>query len=289
MRVDRQGAPRQGHPARRLRVPEVAGQRRPHAEGDDPLADDAALPRRPRRHQPRALSRPRAVLRRTSPTAYGDELRSLAAAGCTLRADGRHQPRLPVRRRRCARRRARAATTRTSCRTATRRSSTASSRRSPQGMTLAVHLCRGNFKSTLGGAGRLRAGRRGAAQGDGRRRATSSNTTTRARATSGRCASCPRARPSCSAWSPPSSAQLEVEGRRSSAASTRPRSTCRSSSSRLSPQCGFSSTVHGNDIAVEAQRAKLRLVVEVAARGLGRALTRPATRACRAPPANTPR
>ena len=30
------------------------------------------------------------------------------------------------------------------------------------------------------------------------------------------------------------------------------------------PQCGFSSTVHGNNIAVEAQRAKLRLVVEVA-------------------------
>ena len=33
----------------------------------------------------------------------------------------------------------------------------------------------------------------------------------------------------------------------------------------LSPQCGFSSTVHGNNIAVEAQRAKLRLVAEVAA------------------------
>ena len=32
----------------------------------------------------------------------------------------------------------------------------------------------------------------------------------------------------------------------------------------LSPQCGFSSTVHGNDIAVEAQAAKLRLVVETA-------------------------
>ena len=31
----------------------------------------------------------------------------------------------------------------------------------------------------------------------------------------------------------------------------------------LSPQCGFSSTVHGNDIAVESQRAKLRLVMEV--------------------------
>ena len=32
----------------------------------------------------------------------------------------------------------------------------------------------------------------------------------------------------------------------------------------LSPQCGFSSTVHGNDIAVEAQQAKLRLVIETA-------------------------
>jgi 5-methyltetrahydropteroyltriglutamate--homocysteine methyltransferase len=32
----------------------------------------------------------------------------------------------------------------------------------------------------------------------------------------------------------------------------------------LSPQCGFSSTVHGNLIAVEAQRAKLALIVETA-------------------------
>jgi 5-methyltetrahydropteroyltriglutamate--homocysteine methyltransferase len=32
----------------------------------------------------------------------------------------------------------------------------------------------------------------------------------------------------------------------------------------LSPQCGFSSTVHGNDIAFESQTAKLRLVVETA-------------------------
>ena len=32
----------------------------------------------------------------------------------------------------------------------------------------------------------------------------------------------------------------------------------------LSPQCGFASTVHGNDIAVEAQRNKLRLVIETA-------------------------
>jgi len=32
----------------------------------------------------------------------------------------------------------------------------------------------------------------------------------------------------------------------------------------LSPQCGFSSTVHGNAIAMDAQTAKLRLVVDVA-------------------------
>ncbi|HEY7903938.1 MAG TPA: 5-methyltetrahydropteroyltriglutamate--homocysteine S-methyltransferase [Casimicrobiaceae bacterium] len=32
----------------------------------------------------------------------------------------------------------------------------------------------------------------------------------------------------------------------------------------LSPQCGFSSTVHGNDIATESQTAKLALVVETA-------------------------
>jgi 5-methyltetrahydropteroyltriglutamate--homocysteine methyltransferase len=32
----------------------------------------------------------------------------------------------------------------------------------------------------------------------------------------------------------------------------------------LSPQCGFSSTVHGNEIARESQASKLRLIVEVA-------------------------
>jgi 5-methyltetrahydropteroyltriglutamate--homocysteine methyltransferase len=32
----------------------------------------------------------------------------------------------------------------------------------------------------------------------------------------------------------------------------------------LSPQCGFSSTVHGNELAAEMQTAKLRLVVDTA-------------------------
>ena len=67
-----------------------------HAEGDDSVADDAALPRRARRHQPRALSRPRGVL-----PGRRRRLRRRAALaggrGLHLRADGRHQPRLPLR------------------------------------------------------------------------------------------------------------------------------------------------------------------------------------------------
>jgi 5-methyltetrahydropteroyltriglutamate--homocysteine methyltransferase len=39
----------------------------------------------------------------------------------------------------------------------------------------------------------------------------------------------------------------------------------------LSPQCGFASTVHGNDIAVEQQAAKMRLVLEVAEEVWGKA------------------
>jgi 5-methyltetrahydropteroyltriglutamate--homocysteine methyltransferase len=33
----------------------------------------------------------------------------------------------------------------------------------------------------------------------------------------------------------------------------------------ISPQCGFSSSEHGNDLSVDEQISKLRLVVETAA------------------------
>ncbi|NJC04418.1 5-methyltetrahydropteroyltriglutamate--homocysteine methyltransferase [Sphingomonas kaistensis] len=39
----------------------------------------------------------------------------------------------------------------------------------------------------------------------------------------------------------------------------------------LSPQCGFSSTVHGNDIEVEQQAAKMKLVIDVADQVWGKA------------------
>ena len=94
----RQGAPCARHPACRLRVPEEPGGARPHAEGDDPVADDAALPRRPGGHQPRGLSRAGARVLR----GRGEGLRRRAALavrrGLPLRADGRHQPGLPLRR-----------------------------------------------------------------------------------------------------------------------------------------------------------------------------------------------
>jgi hypothetical protein len=92
---------------------------------------------------------------------------------------------------------------------------------------------------------------------------SSSSTTIRARATSRRCASCPRARPWFSAWSPPSSASLESKDdvkRRIDEATK----FVDIDQLALSPQCGFASTVHGNDITTEQQADKIRLVIEVA-------------------------
>ncbi len=69
---------------RRLRVPDVAGDARAaHAEGDDPVADDAALPRRARAASARSRTRNSSPCSTTtSPRAYGDELQTLYDAGC---------------------------------------------------------------------------------------------------------------------------------------------------------------------------------------------------------------
>ena len=69
----------------------------------------------------------------------------------------------------------------------------------PAGMTICTHLCRGNFKSAWVAEG----GYEPVAEvlfNELTSTVTSSNTTTRARAISRRCASCRRARRSCSAW-----------------------------------------------------------------------------------------
>ena len=112
-------------PGRRLRIPEVGDAS--HAEGHDPVADDAALPRRARGDQPRRLPRPRGLLRRRRRgVPRGD--RRARRRRLPLPAARRHEPRLSLRREDARRARASAATIPTSCRGATRGSST---RRSP--------------------------------------------------------------------------------------------------------------------------------------------------------------
>lgn len=60
-------------------------------------------------------------------------------------------------------------------------------------------------------------------------------------------------------------AACRCAGRYSVICSTRLRSCAPLEHLALSPQCGFSSTVHGNNIAVDHQRRQLALVVETAA------------------------
>ena len=132
----------------------------------------------------------------------------------------------------------------------------------PEGMSVTTHMCRGNFRSSWVA--------RAATTSSPRRCSTSSTSTasswsgtTPARAASSRCASCPRARSSCSASSRPRSGELENRDlllRRIEEASQYVDidQLC------LSPQCGFSSTVEGNVLSREQQADKLRLIVEVA-------------------------
>ena len=99
----------------------------------------------------------------------------------------------------------------------------------PAGMAVTTHMCRGNFRSSWAASGGY----------DFVAEALFSelnvdgffwSRTTSAPAASSRCASCRRARWSCSAWSPPSAANWRTRTR-SSAASRRQPSSCRSTSS----------------------------------------------------------
>ena len=133
----------------------------------------------------------------------------------------------------------------------------------PAGMAVTTHMCRGNFRSSLGRRGRLRLRRRGAVRRAGGRRRSSWSTTTSARAASSRCGSCPAASSSCSAWSRPSARELESKDDLKRRIEEAARyidldQLC------LSPQCGFSSTKEGNSLTFDEQRAKLALVVETA-------------------------
>jgi 5-methyltetrahydropteroyltriglutamate--homocysteine methyltransferase len=139
----REGEAREADPARGLQVPQVGDEA--HAEGDDPLADHAALPQRARRHQRDGLSRHGGLLHDVA-AGLREEIRQLGEAGCTYlqlddtnlaylcdpkiregaRARGLDPDELPRRYAKLI---------------------NAAIEGRPAGMRICTHLCRGNFKS----------------------------------------------------------------------------------------------------------------------------------------------
>ena len=194
--------------------------------------------------------------------AYGDELRSLAAAGCTyVQMDDTNMAYLCDEKMREAARQRGDDPNELPHRYAGFINKVVAHK--PEGMTLAMHLCRGNFKSTHAAAGNYEPVAEALLaemnldayfmeydddrSGDFRplRYLKPGKTVVLGLVTT-------------------KFGELEhkdvLKRRIAEAAQYAPiEQLC------LSPQCGFSSTVHGNNIAVEAQRQKLRLVVETAA------------------------
>jgi 5-methyltetrahydropteroyltriglutamate--homocysteine methyltransferase len=132
----------------------------------------------------------------------------------------------------------------------------------PAGMTLAMHLCRGNFKSTHAAAGNYEPVAE-ALLSEMNLDAFFLEYDDDRSATSGRCAYLKQGQDRRAG---PGDHQVRRDGKqgRAEAPHRRGGQVRAAGAAGLSPQCGFSSTVHGNNIAVEAQRAKLRLVVETA-------------------------
>jgi hypothetical protein len=114
--------------------------------------DHAALPRRPRRHQPEAYPELDPVFYDDVAKAYGEELQSLFDAGCRyVQMDDTNMAYLCDEKMREAARQRGDDPNELPHRYAS--SSTRWWRTSRPGMTLAMHLCRGNFKSTHAAAG----------------------------------------------------------------------------------------------------------------------------------------
>ncbi|MBS0447458.1 MAG: 5-methyltetrahydropteroyltriglutamate--homocysteine S-methyltransferase [Proteobacteria bacterium] len=193
--------------------------------------------------------------------AYGDELRSLAAAGCTyVQMDDTNMAYLCDEKMRAAARQRGDDPNELPHRYAGFINKVVAQK--PAGMTLAMHLCRGNFKSTHAAAGNYEPVAEALLaemnldayfmeydddrSGDFRP-----------------LRHLPKGKIVVLGLVTTKFGQMEskdtLKRRIDEAARHAPLEQL-----ALSPQCGFSSTVHGNNIAVEAQRAKLQLVVEVA-------------------------
>ncbi len=193
--------------------------------------------------------------------AYGDELRSLAAAGCTyVQMDDTNLAYLCDEKMREAARQRGDDPNELPHRYATFINKVVAQK--PAGMTLAMHLCRGNFKSTHAAAGNYEPVAEALLSemnldaffleydddrsGDFKplRYLPKGKTVVLGLVTTKFGAM---------------ESKDELKRRIDEAARYAPLEQL-----ALSPQCGFSSTVHGNNIAVEDQRNKLRLVVETA-------------------------
>ena len=175
--------------------------RRAHAEADDPVAEHGPLPRRARPRSTRDVypdldefwERPHRGVRRAG-RGWSHEL------GCTLPAARRHQPRLPERPEAARDDGASSGEDAEHQHEPYIRHINAALADRPDGHGRHhAHVPR-QLPLVVGGRGRLRLRRRGAVQRARRSTASSWSTTTRARAASSRCASCPRARWSCSGW-----------------------------------------------------------------------------------------
>jgi 5-methyltetrahydropteroyltriglutamate--homocysteine methyltransferase len=193
--------------------------------------------------------------------AYGDELRSLAAAGCTyVQMDDTNLAYLcDVQMREAARRRGDDPDELAHRYAAFINKIVA---QKPAGMTLAVHLCRGNFKSTHAASGNYEPVAEALLKemnvdayfleydddrsGDFRPLRFLS---------AGKIVVLGLITTKFGVMERKDAIKRRIE----EAARYAPLSQL-----ALSPQCGFSSTVHGNNIMVEQQREKLRLVIETA-------------------------
>ena len=193
--------------------------------------------------------------------AYGDELRSLAAAGCTyVQMDDTNLAYLCDDKMREAARSRGDDPDELPHRYATFINKVVAQK--PAGMTLAIHLCRGNFKSTWAAQGSYEP----VAQALLSEMDVDAYFLEYDDARSGDFKPLrflPKGKTVVLGLVTTKLGQLEnpddLKRRIDEAAKYAPIEQL-----ALSPQCGFSSTVHGNNIAVEQQREKLRLVVDVA-------------------------
>ena len=220
-----------------------------HYRGGTAAIDPVGLPRRGP-----VLGRPVGGVR---PTGADDR-----RARLPLPPARRHQPRLPQRPR-AARQRRRAG----SRRRAPARALHPPDQRGDQGPARGAvgdhaHVPR-QLPLLVGGLGQLRLRRRGAVQRARRGRLLPGVRRRALRRLRAAALRARRASRSCSAWSPPRARRWRARTT-SSAASTRPPKYVPLDQLCLSPQCGFSSTVEGNNLTQDEEIAKLRLVVETA-------------------------